>query len=84
MNIKGHNTIQQKKQFICSEINCNKSFSRKSRYNYHMNRHNNIKPYKCKNNGCLLSFYSPNDRCNHAKKCKYPQPSSLNDIITVN
>lgn len=58
-----YNTHNLQRPFMC-EL-CGSSFSQKSKLELHTRRHSNIRPYKCKEEGCMSSFKQLTDLKTH-------------------
>jgi hypothetical protein len=64
-----HTTYEESK-FKCTFKGCHKYFPNSSQD--HLNKHNNIRPFKCNNRRCNKSFYSQSNRWKHMKNhCKF-------------
>ena len=55
----------------CSIDGCNQGFARRDNFRYHMNKHNGLKPYVCKFDGCQQKFSSPAFRSIHGRTCQF-------------
>ena len=49
---------------------CGKKYQQQSQFTYHMNRHNNVRPYLCRNVGCAEAFFDPSSRTYHQNRCE--------------
>jgi len=56
------------KEMKCPVQGCTKTFYQKQRLNFHMNKHTNVKPFKC--NICEETFHNAYSMRSHAKICE--------------
>ena len=55
------------KNFVCHWPECDQRFSRNQLLTLHMNKHQNIKPFKCTYNKCSYQFFYPASVAKHIK-----------------
>jgi hypothetical protein len=65
-------TTYEESKFKCTFRGCKKYFPSDTTLQYHLNKHNSIRPFKCNNRRCNKLFYSPWNRRYHMKHvCNY-------------
>lgn len=51
---------------------CARVFTDRTQFEYHMNQHNDIRPFRCQTEGCEKAFFSPDTRKVHQRRCGKP------------
>lgn len=74
-NLRMHRKFCKSTAGVLSCEQCGRVFTDKTRFGYHMNQHNGVRPYQCQIEGCTKSFFSPDTRKKHHRLCGKPVKS---------
>ncbi|XP_039447355.1 oocyte zinc finger protein XlCOF6-like [Culex pipiens pallens] len=68
-NLRMHRKFCKATAGVLTCEQCGRVFTDKARFGYHMNQHNDVRPFECQIEGCTKSFFSPDTRKKHHRVC---------------
>lgn len=78
---KFENFSESCKEYKCSYSDCERTFSRKTKYEDHMNKHLELSPHECSK--CKRTFSSKYSRNRHHKICTFGQKFTCEECFKV-